>query len=643
MGNITWVGMTRQHFQRGSAERIRAVVIHATAGRGPGDLGWLRKGGDERRPISCHYYIDKAGRISQLVKDEDIAWHAGVSRWMIDGQMRDNLNTVSVGIELENLNTGRDPYPEAQIAATVALTRMLVERYNVPRTQLVRHLDISPGRKTDPAGFPWQTFVARVYANSDTSNATPQDQVRNLMLDLAYRAAGTGIAADWPLFAAARHQSLGLPVAVITARPTGQSGGTAQDDRDRAVRLPGQAPLLIEAYARDLIYAEANGPDDEPPAQQQTKRLQQTPAGPLRDALLDLLFRSADPLHGFKSAWAFHQTYLKQPARLGVPIGANHRLTINGRQAFTCQHFSLDSLCSPADDWQTVYRLSEMNRTLTGLDAATTSTLRRTLLDDLYRSRTGRRYDAEALLIRQAERRRLGAPLGRPEVVMVQTEAYLLMPFALDILACQLPSVDWPLDKALPNETKVIGLNNNAARVGGLTGILLGGHPDHPLTRLRQRVHLGLSWNQHEPEEPAALLGSPAAQPIIFDMGTSLHQHQQRTRPQTDTILITATTGPVGNDLYHEAAAGRWHYYIDATGAIYRLCDEACVATAAPDTALGERSIVIAVEGGPSDADTIQRRALSWLVRSLSATLQIPSERIRVLRNAGYAKEYVHG
>jgi hypothetical protein len=163
---ITWVGMTRQHFQPGRPGPVRAIVVHATAGSWPGDLNWLRKGGDEQRPVSCHYYIDKMGTIAQLVRDGDTAWHAGRSTWLIDDHQvaeATGLNTCSLGIELENRNDGHDRYPAPQISSLIALSRALVTRYAIPRVQYVRHLDISPGRKTDPAGLDWPAVVDAVF------------------------------------------------------------------------------------------------------------------------------------------------------------------------------------------------------------------------------------------------------------------------------------------------------------------------------------------------------------------------------------------------------------------------------------------------------------------------------------------------
>lgn len=44
---IPFVGMTNQRFTPGRAHGpVSVVVLHATAGRAPGDLAWLRKGGD---------------------------------------------------------------------------------------------------------------------------------------------------------------------------------------------------------------------------------------------------------------------------------------------------------------------------------------------------------------------------------------------------------------------------------------------------------------------------------------------------------------------------------------------------------------------------------------------------------------------
>ena len=48
--------------------------------------------------VSCHYFINRKGKIIQMVSDKNIAWHAGKSKW----KKFINLNKNSIGIELVN-------------------------------------------------------------------------------------------------------------------------------------------------------------------------------------------------------------------------------------------------------------------------------------------------------------------------------------------------------------------------------------------------------------------------------------------------------------------------------------------------------------------------------------------------------------
>lgn len=134
--------------QRPSPE-ISAVVIHATVL--PTLEAVVRHFLDPRSRVSAHYVVDRNGRIVQMVRVEERAWHAGVSE--LDGIA--HVNDFSVGIELVNLNDGADPYPERQIEATAALVRKLRERHPITLQRIVAHAEVArpPGRKNDPAGL----------------------------------------------------------------------------------------------------------------------------------------------------------------------------------------------------------------------------------------------------------------------------------------------------------------------------------------------------------------------------------------------------------------------------------------------------------------------------------------------------------
>jgi N-acetyl-anhydromuramyl-L-alanine amidase AmpD len=73
-------------------EKISLVVLHWTAGKFKGSLSWLK---DKRAQASAHYVISKEGKIVQIVKEEDKAWHCGYS--YLKGYASD-LNKCSIGI-----------------------------------------------------------------------------------------------------------------------------------------------------------------------------------------------------------------------------------------------------------------------------------------------------------------------------------------------------------------------------------------------------------------------------------------------------------------------------------------------------------------------------------------------------------------
>lgn len=104
--------------------------------------------------VSAHYLVVRDGRILYLVDELKRAWHAGDSYW---GGNRD-LNSSSIGIELDN--NGREPYPDAQIGALIALLGDLAARWNIPPANVLAHGDVAPGRKVDPGAlFPWRRLA----------------------------------------------------------------------------------------------------------------------------------------------------------------------------------------------------------------------------------------------------------------------------------------------------------------------------------------------------------------------------------------------------------------------------------------------------------------------------------------------------
>lgn len=123
----------------------------------------------------------------------------------------------------------------------------------------------------------------------DAPTLPPGEQLRQYMLDAAYRAAGSGLPAEWPFFAQARAANLGMPVASLVARPLAPRPASAPNDRERALSLPDGTRYLVEVYARDALFA-AVGPDDSLRPGESVNRLSTVPASPQRMALLEAIF-----------------------------------------------------------------------------------------------------------------------------------------------------------------------------------------------------------------------------------------------------------------------------------------------------------------------------------------------------------------
>ncbi|THD59074.1 N-acetylmuramoyl-L-alanine amidase [Phenylobacterium sp.] len=132
------------------------LVLHYTGMKtGPEALDRLR---DPVAKVSSHYMVEEDGRIFRLVPEERRAWHAGVSYWKGDR----NINGVSIGVEIVNPGHewGYRRFPDAQVAAVIALVGDIRTRWMIGDDRIVGHSDVAPDRKDDPGElFPWKRIA----------------------------------------------------------------------------------------------------------------------------------------------------------------------------------------------------------------------------------------------------------------------------------------------------------------------------------------------------------------------------------------------------------------------------------------------------------------------------------------------------
>jgi N-acetylmuramoyl-L-alanine amidase len=114
---------------------------------------------DPAAEVSSHYLVFEDGHIVQLVRESRRAFHAGESAW----EGTTDINSRSVGIEIGNKghDFGCPEFPEAQIAAVIALCRDIVQRCDIAPWHVLAHSDVAPSRKRDPGeAFPWARLAA---------------------------------------------------------------------------------------------------------------------------------------------------------------------------------------------------------------------------------------------------------------------------------------------------------------------------------------------------------------------------------------------------------------------------------------------------------------------------------------------------
>lgn len=132
---------------KNSEARIKYIVIHYVGAPGGAKANCQYYAG-QYIGASAHFFVGFDGEIWQAVEVEDIAWHCGAQSY----KHADCRNSNSIGIEMcvrkrntaSQSATDKDWYFEdATVEAAAELTRYLMEKYNVPASNVIRHYDVT--------------------------------------------------------------------------------------------------------------------------------------------------------------------------------------------------------------------------------------------------------------------------------------------------------------------------------------------------------------------------------------------------------------------------------------------------------------------------------------------------------------------
>lgn len=137
--------------------------------------------------LSCHYIIDIDGTITNLVDETKRAWHAGIGSWR---DIKEDMNSHSIGIELCSPSLGQAPYPQQQIEALKHLCHEIINRWHIKPQNIIGHSDYAPTRKPDPGkAFPWAYLASDnigLWYNLADSAQAPTDNIKTLLSGIGY-------------------------------------------------------------------------------------------------------------------------------------------------------------------------------------------------------------------------------------------------------------------------------------------------------------------------------------------------------------------------------------------------------------------------------------------------------------------------
>ncbi|MCK1809629.1 N-acetylmuramoyl-L-alanine amidase [Micromonospora sp. R42106] len=171
-GPAAWVPANSSNYtvsSRESAYPINYIVIHTMQGSYAGSISWFQ---NAAAGTSAHYLLRSSdGAVTQMVRDKDIAWHAG--NW--------TYNTQSIGIEHEGYVDNASWYTDAMYRSSAALTRFLCDKYGIPktRTNIIGHNQVPGATHTDPgSNWNWTYYMQLV-----TGGTTPPPTAWSTIVD----------------------------------------------------------------------------------------------------------------------------------------------------------------------------------------------------------------------------------------------------------------------------------------------------------------------------------------------------------------------------------------------------------------------------------------------------------------------------
>ena len=175
---IKFKACNASNYRAGRTSPIKYIAIHYTAGNGDTAENNAVYYGSKYVGASAHYFVDESDTVYQSVKDTDTAWAVGGTSRYKHPDCR-NSNSISIEMCSRNKNGSDRPatdngwyFKPETVDNAVELTKELMQKYNIPIENVIRHFDVWD--KICPAPFvnnpeQWEDFKKRLEEKPMTS------------------------------------------------------------------------------------------------------------------------------------------------------------------------------------------------------------------------------------------------------------------------------------------------------------------------------------------------------------------------------------------------------------------------------------------------------------------------------------------
>ncbi|WP_425578358.1 N-acetylmuramoyl-L-alanine amidase [Streptomyces albiaxialis] len=150
-----WVAASTANWRRADRPadyRVDRIVIHVVQGSYPTALKVFQ---DPAHGAAAHYVVRKDGHVAQMIRELDVAFHAGNQEW----------NERSVGIEHEGFVDRPADFTPQMYRASARLAADICHRYDFPadREHIVPHAKVPGTDHTDPGPhWDWGRYLGMV-------------------------------------------------------------------------------------------------------------------------------------------------------------------------------------------------------------------------------------------------------------------------------------------------------------------------------------------------------------------------------------------------------------------------------------------------------------------------------------------------